>query len=283
MPHELVPPPSLVDLVKEDAQSDITWKTWLNNLYEFVLENMSKDFYFEVAAGRVAGHTPLNRIIHASDIGTSLVTLWEENLLYTYSSTADITQVSSDNAGDTHTITVIGLDTDWGKVTQTVSLSETSVTPATLGVPLIRVNEVYNTNGTDTLGNVYVWVPGGGHAGGVPTVAAAIRARMSILGTKHNERSVSSVYSVPANKSAYIIFGKASASDAKAIELTFWIRPFGGVFQLAHHVDFKDNSYDYFFKLPAGTVEKSDIEIRATSSASGTEVSAAYDIVLVDN
>jgi len=45
MPHELVPPPSLVDLVKEDAQSDITWKTWLNNLHGFVLENMNKDFF----------------------------------------------------------------------------------------------------------------------------------------------------------------------------------------------------------------------------------------------
>ena len=49
MSHDLDPPPSVVELVistkdKDNTRPDSIWKKWLNNLYEWVLENMNQEF-----------------------------------------------------------------------------------------------------------------------------------------------------------------------------------------------------------------------------------------------
>ena len=94
---------------------------------------------------------------------------------------------------------------------------------------------------------------------------------------------MSTVFTVPADKTGYIVFGKATVSDAKALELSFWVRKVGKVFLQTHHIDIKDNNYDYFFKLPGRLEEKSDVEVRATVDVGTAEVSAHYDIIAVDN
>ena len=97
-----------------------------------------------------------------------------------------------------------------------------------------------------------------------------------------NERDTNTVFTIPAGKSAFIVFGKMTVSDTKAIELTFWGRQNGGVFQLFHHIDVKNNNYDYFFKLPLSSTEKADVEVRASIDVGTADVAAVYDIVLVD-
>ena len=88
---------------------------------------------------------------------------------------------------------------------------------------------------------------------------------------------------MPDGYDAYVVFGKTTVSDAKALELTFW----GGIGQTAmrqsHHIDIKNNNYDYFFKLPQKVVEHTDLEVRATIDSGTGEVSVNYDIVLVAN
>ncbi len=245
------------------------------------LSQVNTDFYFEVARGAVRGYTPKNVVSHSDSIITTLRTVWPIASQYTYSSTADIDTISSSSAADTHDITIIGLDATWAEVTQTKTL--TGTTAATLDTPLMRINTVINMTGSATAGSIYVWVSGGGSTAGVPTTTADIRGNISLVGTLSNEVSTSSVTSVPAGKTGMVVFGKSSITDGKAIELTFWARTDGGVFHLAHHVDFKDNNYDYFFKLPASLPEKTDLEVRATVDAGTAEVSANYDLILIDN
>lgn len=243
------------------------------------------DFLMECAKGNVAGHSVETLRGHDNNISTTLATVGEENgNLYTYSSSADIDSISSSSASDTHDITIEGLDATYAEVTQTVTL--TGQTPVTLGTSLMRVNHVYNNVGTTltkTLGIVYVFVSGGTVTAGVPQTVADIRGTIPLLGTLSTEHHQNSVFTVPAGKTAYIVFGKTTVTDAKALELTFW----GGVGQSAmavsHHIDVKDNNYDYFFKVPQVVTEKTDLEVRATVDTGTAEVSVAYDIVLVDN
>ena len=41
----LSPPPSLVQLVKDNLNADATWKTWLNSLYKYVKNNKAITFF----------------------------------------------------------------------------------------------------------------------------------------------------------------------------------------------------------------------------------------------
>jgi hypothetical protein len=243
------------------------------------------DFMLEVSKGNVADHSPQSVIGHDDAITTTIGTVGEQNgNLYTYSTTANINTISSSSASDTHDITIVGLDINYAEVTQTATLS--GQTPVTLTTPLYRINDIYNdfgTTGAATVGTVYVWVSGGGATGGVPNTVADIRGTIELVTGVSAEHHTSSVYTVPAGYTGYVVFGKTTITEAKAMELTFW----GGIGQtamaLTHHIDVKDNNYDYFFKLPGKVLEKTDLEVRASIDAGTGEVSVHYDIILVAN
>jgi len=246
----------------------------------------TKDFFFEVANSNIYDKTPVSVVGHDSAISTSIATICDNTGgLHTYSTSADIDSISSDHTGDTHDITITGLDVNYNPVAaQTVTLSGQN--RVAIPTPLFRIQSVYNATGTATQGSIWVYV-NTAISSGKPTDLTKIRKSIHRVGgsagaTVSNEKDTSSVYTVPAGKTGYIVFGKMTASDAKAIELTFWVRPYNGVFLIAHHIDIKDNNYDYFFKLPGKVYEKSDIEVRASGDAS-SEVSVAYDIILVDD
>lgn len=301
MINKLDPPPSVVELVTstydpgsetnvDKGRQDAQWKLWFNNLYEWVLANMNKDFFFEVSAGNVNGHTPNAVTAHSYDVTTAIKTVgaYGAGTLYVYPTAETIDYLSSDNAGDTHNITIIGLDADYEKVVQIITL--TGITPVALDTPIMRVNHFLNDTGTATQGTIFLWdSPSGNgteHTAGVPNVASTVKAFISIVvggGTISDEHHMSTIFTVPANKTAYVVFGKTTVSDSKALELTFWVRKQGKVFLQTHHIDIKDNNYDYFFKLPGQLLEKSDIEVRATVDVGTAEVSAHYDIIAVDN
>ena len=284
--NDLDPPPSQVELVNEFI-ADSIWKKWLYNLYEWLKANVSKDFYFEVAAGNVNGHTPYNIASHADDVSTTLKTVGQygSGQQYVYPTSASIDYVSSDNVADTHDITIIGLDANYAEVTQTATLNGT--TPVAITTPLLRVNFFLNNTGTATTGTVFLWdSPSGNgteHTAGVPTTASTVKAYINKSAGPSDEHHLSSVFTIPANKTGYICFGKATVTDAKALELSYWVQEEGKVPRIAHHIDIKDNNYDYFFKLPGKVPEKADIEVKAEIDTGTGEVSAHYDIILVDN
>ena len=280
MDDQIQPPPSTTTEFKP------IWIKWLFDLYKFVLANVSKDFYFEVARGSVNGHTPVNVTGHDHNIGTTLATVG--NLLgglQTYSTTADIDSISSDNAGDTHDLTVEGLDINYEPVDAfTVTLNGQN--RVALPTSLFRISSVYNATGTATLGSIWVYVNTAITAGkpnDLTTIRSSIHLTSGSAGSAaHNEISTNSVSTIPANKKGFIVFGKMTVSDAKAIELTFWGRVSGGVFTVRHHIDVKNNNYDYFFKLPLVVPEKTDVEVRASVDSGTADVALAYDIILVD-
>lgn len=248
------------------------------------------DFFFRVSQGKVKGHAANNVTSHNDDVSTALKTVgaYGVGTLYVYPTAATIDYISSDNAGDTHEITTIGLDADYNKVINVTTLNGT--TPVAIDTPIMRVNHFLNDSATATQGTIFLWdSPGGNgteHTGGIPTVASTVKASIDIniaAGTISDEHHMSTVFTVPAGKTGYVVFGKTTVSDAKALELTFWTRKVGKVFLQTHHIDIKNNNYDYFFKLPGRLEEKTDIEVRATIDVGTGEVSAHYDIIAVDN
>jgi len=95
------------------------------------------DFLFNISRGKVPGHSLVDKFGHVSGLGTTLATIWPQNIIYTYSATANITGISSSNAADTQTVRVIGLDATWSLVSQDIIL--TGQATVKLPTALIRI------------------------------------------------------------------------------------------------------------------------------------------------
>jgi len=258
-----------------------------DNLRELIA-NMNKDFFFEVAAGRVNGMFSINASGHATNVTSALMTVGNYHAttgaLQTYSADGvnDIDSISSSSGSDTHDITIIGLDADHNVVKQTVTL--TGQTRKALNTPINRIQLTYHAqnSSTGTVGQIFVYVDTT-LSGGIPVDTTKIRSYIPLTGTTSNEADSMSVKTIPAGYYGMIVFGKVTVTDAKALELHFWGRPYGGVFKQSHHIDLLNNNYDYFFKVPQLIPPRTDLEVRANHSSGGAaEVSIHYDIVLIE-
>jgi len=248
-----------------------------------------------IAKGDVTGYSSIQKFANAPDFDESdgEVTIWDgaedgtawELMSYVYSTTADIDSISSSDAGDTQEITVIGLDTNYNKVTQSVTLN--GQTRVALSTSLIRVYRAYNNSSVDLTGHVIVYVNTALTAG-VPTDKTKIRAIIDPV----NQQTEMAVYTVPAGKTGYLVRGYAStagASKSSEYIIKFLAREFGKVFRLQNINSISDTGnsiivLDYF--VPLKIEEKTDLEVRVSATAVGAtkaSISSGFDIILVDN
>lgn len=237
-----------------------------------------------IAKGEVIGTSAIAKFGENPDISSATTPedIWDYGGIYTFSTTNDIDSISSSDAGDTHEITVVGLDVNWEEVIQTVIL--TGQTRKALDTPLIRVYRAYNSSGTVTLGDVYVYV-NGPITLGVPDTAVDVRAMIRIS----HEQTMMLVYTVPAGKTAYWMGGYVSLSTTKAALaiFAFKIREFGGVFRDQSAVSTSSTGSNSFIInkfVPGVMPEKTDILVRCVEvSVNGVGVSSGMDFILVDN
>lgn len=244
-----------------------------------------------IAKGDVTGTEFIHKFGEAPDFdtGDGFAHVWDgandggiyDVPSYTYSTTADIDSLVSNNAGDTMDIEVLGLDANYAVVTQTVTL--TGQTRVALPTPLFRVFRMKNVGSTDVAGTVACYVDVAA-PGGVVSTAANVRAIIS----DGNNQTLMALYTIPAGKTGYMRDWYASISRTRGTLSTIklFAKPEGQVFQLKHisSIDNAGTSYvQHQYVEPEVFAEKTDIQILANCSVNTTGVSAGFDIVLVDN
>jgi hypothetical protein len=246
-----------------------------------------------IAKGDVTDTTFIHKFGFAPDFDSTdnEVTVWDgaedgvawELMNYVYSTTADIDSISSSDAGDTEDIVVVGLDTNWATVEQTITL--TGQTRVALTTPLIRVFRAYNDSSTPIVGHVAIYVNTALTAG-IPTDATKIRA---IVQPEH-QQTLMAVYSVPAGYTAYMrdwYAGLAGASRTSEYIVKVKARLFGKVFRTKHVSSLAENGTSYNqhkYEEPEVFPAKTDIEMTVDLTAAGATAaafSAGFDIVLV--
>jgi hypothetical protein len=244
----------------------------------------------DIARGNVVGQSTVHKFGRGADIDTAdgFVVLWdgaEYNAAlktYTYSTTADIDRISSDNNSDTVAIEITGLDTNWDLVTQTKTL--TGQTPVALDTSLIRVFRMKNVGATDLLGNVFCFVNVTTTLG-VPDTITNTRAMIN----NGNNQTLMAIYTIPNDKTGYILSWYAALSSAKASSfnnMEMKARPFGGVFQLKHTSTLSSagsSHVQHTFFVPQSFPEKTDFVMLSDSSVNDNAVSAGFDLILVDD
>ncbi len=245
----------------------------------------STEFYLRVSKGLVPGHSFYSKFGENPDVdtGTNPEDVWDYGGTYTYSSTADIDQVSSSNSGDTQDTVVEGLDTDWNFVSQEVTL--TGQTPVTLTTPLLRVYRMYNNDITDYAGDIYVSINGASLTAGVPDTASDVRAQV----VNGNNQTLMCIYTVPAGFTGFFTQGYVAMAKSSSNTAIFsWrARPFGGVFQVKSRlalIGTGSSTWQYAYTIPLPLPEKTDVIIRCEEvEANNTGVSGGFDVLLVDN
>ena len=255
--NELDPPPSLVKLVS-DAMPDAIWKKWLNNLYEWIKENMNQDYYIKHALDIIEATygdkvsvdeknkdlLKYGRTEQADNTagGWTIMTLpsgvQSEMDLYAN----DIDKVSSSSASDAGKIlTVEGHTYSSGLLTfvsQDVTLDATNptTTAATLSTPLARITRGFlKSSGTpgspqsDLVGNIYFYDDNGGTitlSSGVPSDTSYVHM-MIRAGLNQTEKASTSI----SNTDYWIITGAYASmltkSTAASAEVDIFTRDVG--------------------------------------------------------
>ena len=289
--NELEPPPSTVkDFVFE-------WKTWLYNLWAWVKGNMGKDFFFEVSQGNISGYSAITKFGENSDVDTTEEDLWSVGGTLTYLTTADTFRIAAGgNAADTaagtgaREVTFSFLDANYNEVTETIATAGASASSATstTGLRLIRAYCGACGSSGSNVGNI--------------TIEAVSAATTQGLIPADTGQTQQLHYTVPANKTAYIIGNRFSivkgsgggpGSGTAGIKIKGFIRLYDTgstnnyaswrkVFQTNLIESGGNPSSDKIF-LSDPIPEKSDVRISCISDTANINVDGRLYIVVKDN
>ncbi len=257
---------------------------------------IAKPLNISIALDEIKGMSSIHKFGNTEDFDTSDndVTIWGgaddagiDEMNYTYSTSAAIDTISSDDAGDNQPIEIIGLDERWREVSQVAILS--GFTQVTLAIPLIRVYRMFNLGTTNNAGHIYVFeqtVDAGGD--GIPDDTTKIRALIH----PGNNQTLMAVYTVPADKTGLLSSLFASTAGAKkttAYDIDLLTRRFGSVFRVTHLgsvIEDGTSHWNHLFEIPQPLPPKTDIEIRVQITAAAVteaSVSAGFNIILIDD
>jgi hypothetical protein len=245
---------------------------------------VTEPFELQVSRGQITGHGVELISGISGTVGTSYTTVWSQNTVYAYLSAAAVIKISSSSASDTsagtgaRTVSIYGLDANYNQINETVTLNgQTAVNTVNSYLRVFHLAVVTAGSGEAAAGTIYA---------GTGTVTAGVPAVIYGVYTTSNG-STAAIWTVPAGYTAYITsysagYGITTANAFGTIALL--VRPFGSVFDTISQLRVSNGSQGWIaFQYAIAVEEKSDIEIRATSSTAGAGVNAEFQVVYIKN
>lgn len=220
-----------------------------------------------IARGLVKGTTFIHKFGAVPSMSTNTTgTIWDVgDTLYPWSAfaSASTLTIAANATENGKTVTIYGLDADYNTIDENVTISGGA---ATTIKSFIRVYRAFcsatNTNNIDIkVGS---------------TTVARITAGLA--------QTLMSVYTVPANYTAYLKQGTMSAQAAADATGNMFVRYFGQTsFRVGHSFEVAGagGQYTYNFSTPIPIPEKSDIDVRITTRSNNGRYTAAFDLILI--
>jgi len=244
----------------------------------------SIEFPLDVAFGRVKGWSAGFNFAVKRPITNQSVsgTLWgSAGYLpgdhYNWLGSATQLQVSSGSASDSgKPVTIVGLDSDWNSITETVTLS--GQTPASTLNSFLRVNDFFG--GADALSDIiYLSVDGAAVSSGIPDDGTQVLSFIGISGEDEgpdagflSDRNARiGVLSVPDNKALIVKSIRISAGDGGEVTFHGRVRRFGEQSWTDRYpLPVSNNTVEAVEGLPLIIPARTDLELRATKISSGS-------------
>lgn len=260
---------------------------WTGTNWVALSTAVPKNWELELAAGRIPGKSDVHLFGRNPDIAmaSGFEDIWEGGDLYTgfNATAAEPMSIVSTDAADTNSsgtgawlILIAGLDAAYNEITEVVALN--GLTPVLTVNNYLRCNSVIVISaGTaaQNVGNI------------IGTQSVTIANTLFTINSGIN-RTLMAIYTVPANKVAYVTSGFITAANKQSAscEVQAKSRRVGSVFQIAEWfaVNTSGSSYVYrefkipLLPVPAGT----DIKICADTDTNGVAVAAGLEIILED-
>ena len=166
------------------------------------------------------------------------------------------------------TVTILGLDENFEATQETITITG----DAGAGTQnFARVYRAFTSQDNQTEVRVSTTT-------GTPTEVL----RINIL----KGQTLMAVYTVPAGKTAYLTKGTSTCAANADATIDMMVR-YGGVgaFRIGHTAEVSGvgGQYTYEFAVPLQMPEKTDIDIRAHVRSNNARVTAAFDLILIDN
>jgi hypothetical protein len=284
--NEIEPPPQISDW-------NWVWTKWLYNFWAYVKDNIVSDYALEVVRGNVNGVTAVNKFGRSTDVDATDTDIWDRanatdsDTIWTAPTTARTHQIVSTSTSDTSagagakTIEIYGL-TSWTtkEVSETITMNGTTNVATTNSYVIIHRMKVLTKGATNT--NVGVIKA---TADTDTTVTAQINAGEG--------QTQMAVYGIPSIQTAYLPRYYASAikgAVAVSVELTLLVNPEPDT-ELLNFVTKHTNglatdgsnlieqNFNPYYKIPGPAI----IKMQGNGSTTNIDVSAGFDLYLVDN
>jgi hypothetical protein len=236
-------------------------------------KQLFKDSVLSIAQGEVNGHSGVHKFGAVPAMSQNNTgTVWDVNdTTYPWSSwdTAGTVSIPAVNASDNgKTVTLVGLDANYEDQTEEVVVSSSGAVTTTNTWK--RLYRAYISTGEDNVGNITV------QKGGTTVLQI----------TAGKGQTLMAIYTVPANHTAYLICGVCSVQDGADATGDMFVRYDGqSAFRIGHSFEVagKGGPYSHKFAVPIRLPEKTDIDVRATVRSNNARVTAAFDMILVQD
>jgi len=233
---------------------------------------LSPEHFIQISAGRVKDTSHINKFGYNSAVGTSYETVTDLGTNNLPSSAAVVSIVSASTADTSagtgaRTVEIQGLDANYIEKTETVTMNgQSAVTTTATFIRVFRMRVASAGTGEVNAGNI------------TASISSSDVARISA----NEGQTLMAVYTVPANKTAYLIKFQGSLSKnqeaqfqirrRKSEESTWNTKGLWGTFSA---------SVNYDYPVPIKFTEKTDIQVRAKAGAT-SEIGAIFDLIIID-
>lgn len=235
---------------------------------------VTTDIWLEIAKWTFPWITPVNKFWADFSADTTESLVRDNGWVYTFLTSASVLDIQSTSVNDTsawtwaRTISVQWLDWDYNLITETVTLNWTSTVNTTNS--FIRVFRMLVLTAWSL--EAAEW-----------TITAEVSSVVKAQINNWNNQTLMATYTIPAWKTGYLLYGKASTWQWKNVTFKFKSRPVGWVFNLKHTFNTFEWNYDYRYQIPLQIPEKTDLVVTAQVTTWTAAVSAVFDLILIDN
>jgi len=226
---------------------------------------MSLEFGLRIAE-RKEDYSGVHKFGENTALASSPETIWSPGGLYPWASltSAQTLYVLSTSGSDTGTLEIQGLDANYSPLNETITMTGTSaVTTSNTFIRVFRCIYRGSTNvGVITLRTV--------SASG--TIVAQVDAEQA--------QTLMAVYTIPAGFLGYLRTWTAGVGKNDDASLDLYLRPFDEVFQIQDQMHVYQSSFTKEFTVPLFLSQKTDIDVRATTTSANSSCSVSFDLIL---
>ena len=229
-----------------------------------IFHNTSLPIGLAVQRGDVDNFSGVQKFGYNSSVGTSFETIWDGGGDYTFiTSSGTATATSSDTDDNTGTIQIFGLDSNYDLAEETLTIGGSAGS-----VSFIRVFRALMK--TANTGNANV---------GTITITVSSTTVAQILPTYG--QTLMAIYTVPRKYQAYLVQLDVGSSKDLENEIKFRIKQIdnGNVWNTRSFITARGGFTEKNYHVPEIILEKTDIEMRAKSSATSS-ISGGFELIL---